>query len=255
MSARAADGAPAAGEPAPLDDGVARTLAAASGLPLRAFRTAHVAECVRRGMAREGVRTPEGLVGRIARDPAARARFRAGVAVSVSGLYRDPDQFRLLERLLEPILAEPGLVSVWSAGCADGSELSTVALILERLGALDRARLLGSDLLEENLSRARAGRYGDVTMPEAVRRAMRWELRDLTGPEPPRGRWRVILCRNVAIYLEPTAKARLMRRLADALVPAGILLLGRSERLLEPGPLGLEPVGPHAYRRTARWEP
>ena len=31
----------------------------------------------------------------------------------------------------------------------------------------------------------------------------------------------------------------------------GVLLLGRSERLIDPGALGLRPAGPHAYERVA----
>jgi chemotaxis protein methyltransferase CheR len=59
----------------------------------------------------------------------------------------------------------------------------------------------------------------------------------------------VILCRNVAIYLRREAKLLLHRRLADALAPGGVLLLGRAERVADPGALGLEAFGPHAYRR------
>jgi chemotaxis methyl-accepting protein methylase len=56
--------------------------------------------------------------------------------------------------------------------------------------------------------------------------------------------------RNVAIYLEPVSKARLHRMLAAALNPMGVLVLGRSERLADPGGLGLRRVEPHVYART-----
>jgi len=67
---------------------------------------------------------------------------------------------------------------------------------------------------------------------------------------PPPGRWGLILCRNLAIYLRSEAKTRLHRQLAGVLAPHGVLLLGRSERLSDPAALGLEPVAPHAYRRV-----
>jgi chemotaxis protein methyltransferase CheR len=80
---------------------------------------------------------------------------------------------------------------------------------------------------------------------------MRWERRDLAADGPPPGRWRLVLCRNVAIYLEPGARRRLYTTLAAALSVRGILLLGRSERLIDPSALGLRPAGPHAYERIA----
>ena len=54
----------------------------------------------------------------------------------------------------------------------------------------------------------------------------------------------------MAIYLEPTSKARLHRTLADALSVGGALVLGRSERMRDPGALGLRRLEPHIYERA-----
>jgi chemotaxis methyl-accepting protein methylase len=222
-------------------------LARASALPLTSFRSEHVAQQVERACRREQVEGADGLARALGRDLEARQRFRRSVAISHSSLFRDPEQFTLLEEVLLPrLLAGRSRLSAWSAGCSDGAELHTLGLVLERMGALDRALLLGSDLLEENLAAARAGDY-----PPAVRARMRWERRDLAADGPPPGRWRLVLCRNVAIYLEPEARRRLYTTLASALSVRGILLLGRSERLIDPSSLGLRPAGPHAYERIA----
>ena len=85
---------------------------------------------------------------------------------------------------------------------------------------LDRALLLGSDLLEENLALARAGHSDSHAIPTAVRARVRWERRDLAADGPPPGRWRLVLCRNVAIYFEGDARRRLYTTLASAFVPA-----------------------------------
>jgi chemotaxis protein methyltransferase CheR len=227
-------------------------LSRAAGIDLGAYREGYVAERVRRALEREGAGTVGALVRRLTADPAARVRFRSSVAVSVSGLFRDPAQFDLLEReLLPPLLADGRRVTVWSSGCADGSELYSVAILLERLGALERAFLFGTDLLEENLAAARRGVYGEVTVPEHLQARAHWERRDLVRDGPPAGKWRLVLCRNVAIYLEAWAKRRLFGMLAGSLGAGGVLLLGRSERLSDPASLGLERAGPHAYRRVA----
>jgi chemotaxis protein methyltransferase CheR len=225
-------------------------LSVASGLHLDAYRSDHVDERIRRAVARERVGDPHGLVRLVGAESAARARFRRSIAVSVSGLFRDPAQFDLLEReLLPALVADGGRMSVWSAGCADGSELYSVAIVLDRLGALDRSLLLGSDVLEENIAAAERGVYGEVAVSDELRAQVRWERRDLVRRGPPRGRWRLVLCRNFAIYLAPAVKRRLHETLARTLSVGGILLLGRSERLPSPASLGLERVGPHAYRR------
>ena len=123
-----------------LTESVPAGLSDAAGLELTAYREAHVRERVRRALEREGVAGAGQLARLLKADPQARARFRRSVAISFSGLFRDPAQFELLEReLLPPLLASEGRLRVWSAGCADGSELYSVAVLLQRLNALDRA--------------------------------------------------------------------------------------------------------------------
>ena len=61
-----------------------------------------------------------------------------------------------------------------------------------------------------------------------------------------------MLCRNVAIYLVAGGPpAACTRRSSSALAARGVLLLGRSERLIDPARYGLRAIGPHAYERVA----
>jgi len=228
-----------------------QALARTSGLDLAIFRDAHLERRIGEVLQRTDAPDVAALGRRLGSDPAARTRFRRAIAVSVTGLFRDPEQFDVLEAQL-PSLAGVPLLRVWSAGCSDGSELWSVAAVLDRLGMLDRALLVGSDLLEENVARAQAGPDpvpDDVRLPRRAR--LHFEQRDIVNEGAPDGAWHVILCRNVAIYLAPPARARLHRTVADALAPGGLLLLGRSERITDPTALGLERVAPHAYRRRA----
>jgi chemotaxis protein methyltransferase CheR len=229
-----------------------RALSLAVGIELSAYRDNHVAERIRRAVEREGVADVSELVDLLRASRAARTRFRRSLAVSVSGMFRDPTQFDLLEHVvLPPLLDRRGRLRVWSAGCADGSELYSVGLLLERLGALGRSFLLGSDLLEENVETARRGSYGDVELSDRLRAAVRWERRDVIREGAPRGAWDLVLCRNVGIYLTPPAKRRLHEAVAGALGRRGVLLLGRSEAIGEPARLELERMAPNAYRRRS----
>src|SRR4029079_6182569 len=98
------------------------------------------------------------LAARMRGDGRVRERFRRSVAVSHSGFFRDPQQFEALEqRLLPRLLEHTARLRAWSAGSATGLALWSLGVVLSRLGVLDRATLLGSDVLEENLTIARAG--------------------------------------------------------------------------------------------------
>jgi chemotaxis protein methyltransferase CheR len=229
-----------------------RNLSLACDLDLSAYREEHVAERLTRALEREGLQDADELALLVAADAGARARFRRSVAMVVTGLFRDPEQFQLLENeLLPKVLGTRRQLRVWSAGCADGAELYSVGIVLAQMGLIDNAILLGSDLLDENIAAAERGVYGDVRMPGPLRARTRWEQRDLLRRATPSGKWGLVLCRNLAIYLADDAKRLLHSRLADSLAPGGVLLLGRSERVSEPETFGLELVGPHAYRRVS----
>jgi len=96
---------------------------------------------------------------------------------------------------------------------------------------------------------ARRGVYGTQTMPSRLRERARWERRDLLRDGAPPGHWQLIMCRNVAIYLDQHAKRSLYETLADSLAAGGVLVLGRSERIADAKSMRLEQVAPHAYRR------
>jgi chemotaxis protein methyltransferase CheR len=222
-------------------------LAAAVGLPLVSYRPGHVGRQLQRAKAREEVASWSELLLRIKRDDEARARIRRAVAVSVTGPFRDPEQFDLLEGNVLPELARRfDRIRVWSAGCADGSEVLSLATVLRRLGCWERAFILGSDLLPENIEIARR-KVADELGPQT---RVRLETRDLLASDVPPGRFALILCRNVAIYLRPDAKRKLHTMLAAALMTNGVLVLGRAERLSEPLELGLTRAGPHHYLKT-----
>jgi chemotaxis protein methyltransferase CheR len=227
------------------------TLSRAVDLDLSAYRPAHIEERIRRALEREDVPSVERLTRLLMADPGARARLRRSIAVSVSGLFRDPAQFDVLEQQVIPVFSGARRVAVCSVGCSDGSELYSIAQVLDRAGLFDGAFLLGCDLLEENLELARLGVYDGSAVSDRYRDRARWERRDVVRDGIPDGKWRLVLCRNVAIYLAPAAKHALHAALAASLAQGGFLLLGRSERLGSPRALGLEPFAPHVYRRAA----
>jgi chemotaxis protein methyltransferase CheR len=246
-----ADACPAAGvvdaPPPLLDRPTERLLSLACGLALDRFRAAHVARCVQRATRRIGAVDDRDLAARIADEPELRRRFRRAVAVSTTRMFRDAEQFELLGQLVGELGPVDGGVRLWSVGASDGSEVCSAALVLRDAGLLAGARLLGSDLLPENIALARE-RVGEHLTP-AERAHVAFEVRDV-ATSGPSGAWHVVLCRNVLIHLAPDARDRVLDRIAGAMRPGGVLLLGRSERIARPAERGLRAAGPHAYRRA-----
>lgn len=228
-------------------------LSVASDLDLASFRRTHVEARVARALEQERVPTVADLRDRLTRSEVARDAFRRSIAISVTGLFRDGEQFDVLADALRATPPSSRPPRVWSAGCATGEEVWSTAAMLARLGRGEGALVLGSDLLPENVRAARLLRPtpGDLRgakIPVTLR--LRFECRDLVHQGAPGRGWDVVLCRNVAIYLEEARRRQVHRILAAALGRHGLLLLGRSERLNDPGALGLRRLSPHLYLRS-----
>jgi len=189
--------------------------------------------------------------------------------VGVTSFFRDPDVFEWLAR--EGLQLRPGDrpgLYVWSAGCSEGPELYSVALLLAEAGRLEDAYLLGTDCRPDAIERARLATFDEATtrgvprpllekyfvrhgprrqvVPE-IRQSLRWAVTDvLKGIEP--GAWDVILFRNAAMYCRTERLGDLWSRIESALRPGGLLILGRAER-----PFGVKrliPVRPCVFRRV-----
>ncbi|HWO09792.1 MAG TPA: CheR family methyltransferase, partial [Polyangiaceae bacterium] len=71
--------------------------------------------------------------------------------------------------------------------------------------------------------------------------------------DPFVGRMDLVLCRNVLIYLDDRARARVLENLYERLMPGGYLLLGHSEALKQMGkPLELQSLAQDLAFRKQR---
>lgn len=177
------------------------------------------------------------------------------LVVHESYFDRDLEQLRLVDELvLAELVRSDEEIRVWSAGCASGEEPYTLAFMLAGRGLLQRATIIATDLSRPALARARAGRYrpwavraganspamrylvraGDEwSVPDSVKAAVEFKILNLVeDPFPPDQR--LIVCRNVLIYLDATAIATVARRFADALAPEGWLFVAPSDPRLDP---------------------
>lgn len=205
---------------------------------LRALRVSSVAEARRR----------------IERQPPLLNVALNSLLLGVTEFFRDSEVFANLQSSVLPALASqrPLGLRVWSAGCSSGAELYSVAMLLDEMGFLEDSQLVGTDCRMDILAQAQHGLFSasslqgvDPLRRERFFRAehphfrvapgiserIRWRVADvLNGPEPGGG-WDLILCRNLAIYLQPEAAGALWAGLLEALRPGGVLVVGKAERL------------------------
>ncbi len=199
-------------------------------------------------------------VALIGRDAAERGRMIDALTTNHTSFFREAHHFDDFRQHRWPALAARlaagGKVRLWSAACSSGEEpytwlmaaLGTDRAAAQRLLRTD-LRMLATDVSPTVLDTARAGRYPpdvlktvpgplrtawvgrDGTVDPALRQAIAFRPLNLLGDWPVKGPFDAICCRNVMIYFDGPTKARLQTRLAELLVPGGMLYIGHSERL------------------------
>ncbi|MBK9518224.1 MAG: methyltransferase domain-containing protein [Anaeromyxobacter sp.] len=233
-----------------------RALARWAGLSLGAGLEATLRRAVA-AAAQELERSPAALAAAVAAgDHAATEVLAEHAVVGETSFWRHAEG---LLALAHRLAGAAGPLSIWSAGCATGEEPYSLAVALLEAGRdVAGDTLLATDLSQRALARARAGLYraralrrlpralagrwfqasdqGARVDPRAAA-PVRFLRHNLLEPAPP-GPFDAVVCRNVLIYFEAAVAAAALQRLAGALKPGGLLLLGPVELPLATG-LGL----------------
>jgi chemotaxis protein methyltransferase CheR len=203
----------------------------------------------------------------LGRQPELLSVALSSLLIGVTEFFRDSSVFETLRTEVLPQLASHGRpLRVWSAGCSNGAELYSVAILLAQAGLLDGSYLLGTDCRYDALECARDAVY-DLNQVQKIRlpdqciyftragtnyrpiaqlhRNIQWRIADLMqGIE--QGPWDLILWRNMAIYLTAEASEPIWQGLASELAPGGALVVGQAER--PPSSLKLDNPGRCIFR-------
>jgi two-component system, chemotaxis family, CheB/CheR fusion protein len=192
-------------------------------------------------------------------DPGEVEALYQDILISVTTFFRNPDAFDLLKTKVFPALTEQRSrhepVRVWALGCSTGEEAYSIAIayveFVEAAGRTVPLQVFATDLNGAGIEKARAGVYPksiaqDVS-PERLRRffsevdgsyRISKDIRDrcvfarhdaLT--DPPFSHIDLATCRNLLIYLDGDAQAKLLSLLHYAVRPGGYLWLGASETI------------------------
>jgi chemotaxis protein methyltransferase CheR len=257
----------------PLDQETARfyrRLFESRGLQVGRYRPAVLARRKPACLRAMGVTSVAEATAALDRDELVDRGLQA-VMIGVTSFFRDDAMYAALGELVLTLAATrtrgPRLLSV---GCSDGAELYSLAIILAERGiaptemtgvdcrpaAVEQAFLgvYHRDGLEDvpeplrtRYFEAIPGRPDRVQVAASLRERCRWEVGDaftLARAEP----YDIVACRNLAIYLEPSAGQELWARLWEQTRGGGgILVVGKAER---PDPAsGFRRIGPCLYEK------
>jgi two-component system CheB/CheR fusion protein len=211
----------------------------------------------RRAMAAVATSNMTDYIEVLANDPAGLERFAKDILINVTQFFRDPKVFDFLANKVVSALVRNHPrgqdIRIWIAGCSTGEETYSLAMLfLEEIAVSRRnvkLQVFASDADPDALAKAREGLYpetieADVSpsrlaryfLKEGSNFRVRPELRSMVVftahdvlVDPPFSRLDMVSCRDLLIYLNPEAQAKVIALFHFALRDGGILLLGSAE--------------------------
>lgn len=204
----------------------------------------------------------------------------SALTTNTTHFFRESYHFDLLRDVILPEIEARARVGervrIWSAGCSSGEEAYSIALCVLRdfPDVLDYdVRILATDIDREILRRAEAGSYPASSLRNVpsqyvnvgfdsdselsffsvnskLRQLVSFKHLNLIGEWPFSGKFDLIFCRNVAIYMDIDTQEKVWNGFRSVMRRGGYLLIGHSERLSPSIRSCFELVGNTAYRMT-----
>ena len=236
---------------------LARLVRRRAGLALNEGKGAKLEQRFRPVLLRYGLRDIGALMAQLRLGHAAMADdVVEALTVNETSFFRDAAMFRALRDTVLParIAARrhEKRLRIWSAACAAGQEVWSLAILLEELPLHGwTVDLIGSDISRNATVRAEAGLYSqfevlrglseeDVArhfaaqeegflVSDRLRRKARFRAFNLLDSFGWLDDFDLILCRNVLMHFDRGQRLSVLERMAETLAPDGVLVLGETE--------------------------
>ncbi len=198
-------------------------------------------------------------------------KLKDTLTVNVTELFRNPETYEVFSKTVLPELikskGDNKTIKIWSAGCSNGEEPYSIAILVrEFLGGLTKRyaiSIMGTDIDEDSLKKAENGIYqlkqlekinkerldrffdrkddGNFQVSEDLRHLLKFRHHDMISGPRMFG-FDVIFCRNVTIYFEQELQEKLYLNFYNALNKGGYFVMGKTETLVGPAGDLFEPV-------------
>ncbi|HAH97527.1 MAG TPA: chemotaxis protein CheR [Firmicutes bacterium] len=203
-------------------------------------------------------------------NPVRLKEFIDRLTINVSEFFRNSDRFDALgDTIIPELLTKDAPLRIWSAGCSNGAEPYSVAIMLREMTGTRPHYILGTDIDARILHKAAAA----VFPPNEVRSVKPALLekyfafdgktyalsREVTADvhfkehnllkDDYEKNFDLIICRNVVIYFTEQAKNAIYNRFWDSLKPNGYLFVGGTEPLLNSRKFGFDTTITGFYRK------
>lgn len=176
------------------------------------------------------------------------------LTINVSEFYRNPEQWRLLDKEIFPYLIKKfgKNLKIWSAACSTGDEPYSLVMALAEHLPLNHIKIYATDLDKQVIEKAKVGLYNQksiASVPEKMKKKYftqignsyriseeiksRVEFKEgnLLKDSYPSG-CHMIVCRNVLIYFTEEAKDEVFVKFQKSLAKGGILFIGSTEQIM-----------------------
>lgn len=196
--------------------------------------------------------------------------FLDRMTINVSEFYRNGKRWEILQSKIFPkLLATNKRLKIWSAACSTGEEPYTTAMVLSNHVSLSQIAIQATDLDENAIQRAKVGIYPERSLAEvpndmkskyfeqqnqfykvdeAIKKTVTFRKHNLLKDTYEKN-FDLIICRNVMIYFTEDAKDQIYQNFSDSLRSGGILFVGSTEQIFNPGKYGFETEDTFFYRK------
>lgn len=204
-------------------------------------------------------------------NPEKYQEFVKRLTINVSEFFRNGERYEALwNKIMPELLRKSAMIHIWSAGCSNGAEPYSVAMIANELNAGDRIEILATDVDREILNKAQhhaeynpnevrsipkdlLDKYfilqrGVYHLKEGIKRMVDFRVHNLLADSFGTD-FDLIICRNVVIYFTVEAKNILYQKFYDALKPGGYFWVGGTEPILNYRKRGFENPSSFFYRK------
>jgi chemotaxis protein methyltransferase CheR len=245
-------------------------LIASTGLAYYRDRDQYMAELIGRRLSKLGLNDCASYSQRLSDGREGRDELDAMIADLTIGetyFFRDQEQFDAIRDIVIPEILgrkqSDKRLRIWSAGCANGAEPYSLAIMLtrelgHRLSGWD-VSIFATDINRQSLAEAQAGRFQEWALrsisaavkrecfstegrvwaihPEYKERTtfahMNLVENELSSTLHQVSHFDLILCRNVMIYFAPEVIHRLIRQFHGSLTDGGWFVAGATEHNME----------------------